>query len=512
MKFPMYTVSLEELMKMEAVRPHERLMEEDVLVEFDTNMGNAAFISHQWISGEHPDPEFKQMRIMQEALKNMLSKMSVIEQNIPGQWFSPYVVLSTEIFHSSPLYFWYDYFSLPQIDVNSWDLESLHKPIDRAIESIPAYIASCEFFFALCPVVQNPDGSELFSSSTWWSRGWCRTEKTIRELSKNPSWIQIRSSTALEVVYGAAKTVIRGTPGEGAFGFNEDKQKIGFVLKAFLKNIIWSCLRSRDVGGYRMYLNLTNVLLSGFPIECQGCMSEMSGLAKPDAGYESLAEEFLDQNGFKHVNEVDSAGWSPLCYAAIHGDPFLIRSLLQQRADPCDQTRKFHPGLDLWEKFSVLSLACAFNHNEAAQVLIGARAQVDGGKYAALASAAYSNNKAAIRMLLEANADPERLSVGVLPIIHGCLRDSREAVSELMFQRRMSGVEDMNLSTCLHLAVCFQGGSADMVQQLIDAKADVNEQFRPPTFSFLGLLFLIHSWKFRLGRAAWPGKPIFVLV
>ena len=176
MEFPMYTVSLEELMKMEAVRPHERLMEEDVLVEFETNKGNAAFISHQWISGEHPDPDFKQMRIMQEAVKNILSKMSVIEKNIPGQWFSPCAAVSTDCFHSSPLYFWYDYFSLPQIDVNSWDLGSLQKPIDKAIDSIPAYIASCEFFFALCPVVESPDGSELFGSSTWWSRGWSHGE------------------------------------------------------------------------------------------------------------------------------------------------------------------------------------------------------------------------------------------------------------------------------------------------------------------------------------------------
>ena len=333
-----------------------------------------------------------------------------------------------------------------------------------------------------------------------------RTEKTIRELSKNPSWIQVRSSTALEVIYGATKTVIQGTPGDGTFGFNEDKRKIGFVLKAFMKNIIWSCLRSRDLVCYRMHLNLMNVLLRGFPIECQASMSEMSGLAKPGAGYESLAEEFLDQNGFNCVNEVDSAGWSPLCYAAIHGDPFLIRSLLQQRADPCDQTRKFHPRLDLWGKLSVLSLACGFNHNEAAQVLIGARAQVDGGKYAALASAAYSNNKAAIHMVLEAKADLNKLSMGLPPIIHGCLRDSREAVSELMFQRRMSGVEDLNLSKCLHMAVCFQGGTAEMVQQLVDAKADVNEQLRQPTFSFFGVALQFHSCKFRFGKAARPGK------
>ena len=79
-------------------------------------------------------------------------------------------------------------------------------------------------------------------------------------------------------------------------------------------------------------------------------------------------------------------------------------------------------------------------------------------------------------------------------------------MSELMFQRRMSGVEDLNLSKCLHMAVCFQGGTAEMVQQLVDAKADVNEQLRQPTFSFFGVALQFHSCKFRFGKAARPGK------
>ena len=69
MLFPMYTVPLGTLLEMTMIEPHEALKDRDVLVEFDKNMGNAAFVSHQWVASNHPDPECMQMRVLQDALK-----------------------------------------------------------------------------------------------------------------------------------------------------------------------------------------------------------------------------------------------------------------------------------------------------------------------------------------------------------------------------------------------------------------------------------------------------------
>ena len=36
------------------------------------SLGNAAFVSHQWVGKDHPDPESKQLRVLQDALQRIL--------------------------------------------------------------------------------------------------------------------------------------------------------------------------------------------------------------------------------------------------------------------------------------------------------------------------------------------------------------------------------------------------------------------------------------------------------
>lgn len=36
---------------------------------FEKKLGWAAFVSHQWIGGAHPDPEFKQMKVLKDSLR-----------------------------------------------------------------------------------------------------------------------------------------------------------------------------------------------------------------------------------------------------------------------------------------------------------------------------------------------------------------------------------------------------------------------------------------------------------
>ena len=51
------------------VEPHEELKQKGLLVDFEESLGNAAFVSHQWVGKQHPDPEAKQLRILQDALQ-----------------------------------------------------------------------------------------------------------------------------------------------------------------------------------------------------------------------------------------------------------------------------------------------------------------------------------------------------------------------------------------------------------------------------------------------------------
>ena len=62
---------------------------------------------------------------------------------------------------------WYDYFSCPQLQTST-AAEMTPKgggrgDLGKAIDSIPAYVAKCSFFCVLCPIVESPDKSRVFS-------------------------------------------------------------------------------------------------------------------------------------------------------------------------------------------------------------------------------------------------------------------------------------------------------------------------------------------------------------
>ena len=81
-------------------------------------------------------------------------------------------------------------------------------------------------------------------------------------------------------------TSFGGMPGEGSFGFSEDRKKLGVVLRQFLERLIERQLREGDLEGYRMYLNLQDWYLRGFPRydACIFCI-EYSALARVNEGW-----------------------------------------------------------------------------------------------------------------------------------------------------------------------------------------------------------------------------------
>ena len=173
MTVPMYVVSMEQLLKMTEVRPHERLLAEGIVVEFRDNMGKALFVSHQWVGTQHPDPEGTQLRVLQQALRFAMSEMKYIpldfvtELSIPSAKGLPAAALL-----SNPVFVWYDYFSCPQLEGTQQEdpppgRNGPRLTLADAISSIPTYIAACSFFVALCPIIQLPQQSQVLSPGTW---------------------------------------------------------------------------------------------------------------------------------------------------------------------------------------------------------------------------------------------------------------------------------------------------------------------------------------------------------
>ena len=109
-------------------------------------MGKALFVSHEWVSKMHPDPEFKQFQILQNALRNVVSGLIHVDLDIGTELMfggSRYLDLGAEA-HTQLLSIWYDYFSCPQLQIVQQG--GTGGDLDKAIDSIPAYVAKFSFF------------------------------------------------------------------------------------------------------------------------------------------------------------------------------------------------------------------------------------------------------------------------------------------------------------------------------------------------------------------------------
>ena len=138
------------------------------LVVFSDDLGKAAFVSHQWLSKQHPDPDFKQMRTLQNALKRILNGSGSVSLDfITESVVQTAKPLPMQEFQVQTLYFWYDYFSCPQLAQGQVfdETECVHQA--SAINSIPSYISECQFFFALCPVLECPFQGKVLTAATW---------------------------------------------------------------------------------------------------------------------------------------------------------------------------------------------------------------------------------------------------------------------------------------------------------------------------------------------------------
>ena len=466
-------------------------------MDFSDFLGRAAFVSHQWLTKTHPDPEFRQMRILQDAVKRMLTSSGSISLDPATEAVVPTAKpRPMRDFQTKALFFWYDYFSCPQLThANEVVVQKTNSRLQQAdaISSIPAYVAKCDFFLALCPVLDCPVEGRVLSPATWSSRGWCRLERAARELSPNKTWILVRSETSIEAV-GTLLSFPSGCVGEGDFGVAKDRQKLAPVMRKILTQKLNHCLRVGDLPGFRRHFNLQTVYFQGLEI------APVAGLLPSCEGGDDVVMEFLHQNGLRTIGSADSAGWRPLHYAALGGNVEVLRGLLEKRAGVNQRTWKDEPSLGFPPWMSALDLAVFFKQHKAARLLLEARAHLTGGFSPAVILAAARDNAEGVRLLCASGADP--LAQNLLGnTTLGCAAGSAaaEAMEELVVQGRPGSLA---LSLALFDAAMFRGGTAELVHRLIALRADVNFQTNVRRdFCTPGRLHLAaKSLQHRLGR------------
>jgi len=504
MLYPMYTLPLQILMDMTRVSPHEELRDAGFVVEFDQSMGRALFVSHQWLGWSHPDPKGLQIQVLKEACANILSGKSRISAPVGEELEQGHPKKDSKTtFTERRLFLWYDYFCCPQ--------KSMAADAKLAIDSIATYISRCELFVILCPEMEHADRALGTDLSTWAERGWCRMERMARELSSGNSNMISIESPSLQT-YEPAWQAAFFPPGEGRFSSQGDRVKVAAVLKQLFAAKLFECLAKEDLSSYRFWLNQRRMRFSGFDIpdsevaavlkrliaaKLVQCLEQEDSVAYhfwlnqqqmrfdtkdieekfgEDEKEAAVLARFLHENSFTDATERDAAGWSPLCYAAMNGDPLLVSALLLARADANDRITKGRPECQIQKGMPALQLSAYCRNCDVMKLLLSARAAVNDSDCrgaTALHWAMISNTAQGVRILCEAGADAELISLPAAAPLACTALGSADALQELLAQRTTLSLKD-----ALHFSLMFRSGVKSL-SVLLEARADPNQPLQP---------------------------------
>ena len=71
--YPMWVMSIDELLSMDKMRPHQALLRDGRLRKATADLaGRVIFVSHQWTGFAHPDPHADQLRCLQRIQRRMM--------------------------------------------------------------------------------------------------------------------------------------------------------------------------------------------------------------------------------------------------------------------------------------------------------------------------------------------------------------------------------------------------------------------------------------------------------
>ncbi|OLP96201.1 Ankyrin repeat domain-containing protein 17 [Symbiodinium microadriaticum] len=489
--FEMFVVPVQTLWLMTCIQPHEELLKAGTLIKFQEDLGHSFFISHQWAGLGHPDPHLLQLKVLQDALRNLLSgnssiSASMVMELLAGQQHG--VSMHDKL--ADRLFVWYDYFCCPQANV-------AHR--QSAIDSIPAYVGRCQIFCILCPHVRHANDNTLLNKHTWAERGWCRLERAARELSLHPDSIAtIEIHSATHQVLSNTFDWVRCPVGEGSFSEETDRERVGEVLCDMIKAKLQHYLDEEDLHNYRLLLNTQAVHFRNLSVRSVESLLPHTCSDEQDPASFALGQ-FLEQNGFANAVERNDVGWMPLCYAALAGDPLVLAALLQQRANVNDGIGRQDPILQFAAGTSVLDVCVCLHHNNAARMLIDFSADVrqkDGLRATAAHWACVGNNVEGLQLLRIAGCSlGDRALFGELPFGLACAMGSVRCIKELL-----PVTDRQELAIGLHSALLYGHASAEVVAILVEAGADINQAAeRPEFFSAFGLvcafLSLRHHWR-----------------
>lgn len=466
----MYVVAFDDFMHMRSVQSHHELLDQGLLVEFQSQMGDAVFVSHQWTGFTHPDGNFEQLRVLQRAFDYLMGGQILLKSSHMSYAFLGHgEYISTRDWHSNSLFIWYDYFSCPQLVARSDGQEDVAE-LQSAVDSIGRYVQESKYFLVLCPCVAHAETGQLLCRESWKSRGWCRFERVCREFLGQDANIAVIESVEQSYVMTPFDSWLRPAC-MGDFTVESDRDRVEHLISGMLHAKLVTYLKNQDLHGFRLVLNLEHIYLR---------KSEPGQLRpRDDAENRGLSlGDFMKENGFKNLHE-RQFGWSPACFAALRGDVHVLKEMLASRVNVNEQIKADEKRFHVERGMSLLHICAQFSNNVAMALLIekGANLQLrDGIGASPLVRAGIGNNAEGVQMLIQAGCNPHPLdSFGnnvMRPTSAYGNRDGLRAILAL--------VPDINTAGALHFSVLGEGAPQIIIPELLMAGVNIDEQLKFP--------------------------------
>ncbi|CAE8644627.1 unnamed protein product [Polarella glacialis] len=324
MTFPMYVMPLQTALELTETPPHQDLLQQGKLIEATDDM-EIIFLSHPWVANGTPDPEFKQFSVFQGALKNLFIGMKI--QICPGAaGMLPLFDADNRLTQNNKqhglasAYLWYDYFGIPQIVERTED-QNVGAELQKAVDSIPAYIARCQHFFILAPPMMHVHRGYLVNTQAWSERGWCRTELACWALhGDRPCYNMVSPTLIFETTPSGW---ILCPPRFGNFAVEADRATVNKLIGIMIEHRVEFLRENMDE---QFEFRLLNAL------QCH-----MATLRKAKTDLDAWLKDFCFQSP---TEAAPPYGWTPIHLAAVQGNVAIIDALVERSADVNAKTTK----------------------------------------------------------------------------------------------------------------------------------------------------------------------------
>ncbi|CAE8584304.1 unnamed protein product [Polarella glacialis] len=356
--FPMKCVRVMTFMEFDVMPSYGQLLAKDLLVEPSDNAA-VHFISHEWLSCRHPDPDSNQLRRMQGVFleilagrsENLFSKddwITFSKGASVGSQRSQLAAAESATRCSDTItedtfkqdvqegLIWLDWSSIPQVlEVAKDKVEQTLKDQLAAIHSIGAYLDRSSYFWILAPTALHRDQKTLRDFSTYRTRAWCRLEEWANLLSSSSMMPLVVTEAPRIATYSSLTFVLdnAGRPERGPCSGHLSCCSAGHSISIAgeRKSIPCDKISMQSVLG-KLYPAKIESLANSL-IEYNYTLLETTIAVERDALAKPTLEEFAQKwhvhiSGHQGLNE---HGLSLLHIAALTGNDPMVRELLERR-------------------------------------------------------------------------------------------------------------------------------------------------------------------------------------